>query len=189
MSIATTPASYTPDDLLKMPDGDRYELVNGQLVERNMSTLACFVAGIIYHHFASYCFGERAGWPFPEGTTYQCFPGDPNRVRKANVSVFQWQRRTIEEFRTEGHCRLAPDLVVEVVSPNDEVYEVAEKVQEWLAAGVRLVWVVNPLHRTVEVHRGTGAGTILRASDELTGEDVVPGFRCRVGELFEVPAK
>jgi len=187
MSTATTPTTYTPDDLLKMPDGNRYELVNGQLVERKMSTLASFTAGVIYHRLAAHCFPTQSGWLFPEGTSYQCFPAFPNQVRKADVSVFQWHRRTMDDLRTEGHCPLAPDLAVEVVSPNDEVYEVDEKVQEWLDAGVRCVWVVNPMQRTVEVHRAAGAGTILRESDELTGEDVVPGFRCRVADFFQVP--
>src|SRR5262245_29176300 len=117
MSDPATVARYTPDDLLKMPDGDRYELVDGQLVEHNMSMLATFVAGVIYHLIAKHCFAHQTGWPFPEGATYQCFPAAPNQVRKADVSVFRWERRTWADVQTEGHCRLAPDLVVEVVSP------------------------------------------------------------------------
>jgi Uma2 family endonuclease len=93
------------------------------------------------------------------------------------------------EEEPQGHCRIAPDLVAEVVSPNDLIYEVAARVAEYLGAGVRLVWVVNPADRTVQVHRQGGTGTILREADELAGEEVLPGFRCQVGELFLAPGQ
>lgn len=188
MTSTASAATFTPEDLLTMADGDRYELLDGHLVEHGRSTLASFVAGVIYHLLASHSFAKQAGWPFPEGATYQCFPAAANRVRKADVSVFRWERRTLEDLATEGHCPLVPDLVVEVVSPNDEVYEVDDKVQEWLDAGARCVWVVNPQRHTVEVHRAQGAGAILREQDELNGEDAVPGFQCRVGDCFKMPA-
>lgn len=85
-----------------------------------------------------------------------------------------------------GFLRIAPDLAVEVVSPNDTVYEVDEKVEELLAAGVRLVWVLNPETRIVEVHRLDGTVSKLHVADELSGEDVLPGFTCPVAELFDV---
>jgi Uma2 family endonuclease len=88
----------------------------------------------------------------------------------------------------EGHMILAPDLVVEVVSPNDLVYRVDEKVEEWLGAGVPLIWVVNPIARTVRVYRADGTGPFLREKDELSGEGIVPDFRCQIRELFLLPA-
>jgi Uma2 family endonuclease len=94
----------------------------------------------------------------------------------------------LEQATTEGHCPIAPDLAVEVVSPNDTAYEIDEKVREFLDAGVPLVWVVNPEQRTVEIHRANGFGTILRENDEISGEDVIPGFRCRVGDFCQPPA-
>jgi Uma2 family endonuclease len=87
----------------------------------------------------------------------------------------------------EGHIRLAPDLAGEVVSPNDLAYEIDEKVEEFLAAGTTLVWVINPATRTVRAHRADRPGVTLRADDELTGEDVPPGFRCNVADLFPPP--
>jgi Uma2 family endonuclease len=73
---------------------------------------------------------------------------------------------------------------VEVLSPNDIAYEVDAKVREYLAAGVRLVWVINPDGRTVTIHRPQGPGTVLHEQDELAGETVLPGFRCRIADLF-----
>lgn len=61
------------------------------------------------------------------------------------------------------------------------------RVEELLAAGIRLVWVINPQLRTVEIHRPGGKITKLYANDELTGEDVIPGFRCHVADLFPTP--
>jgi len=85
---------------------------------------------------------------------------------------------------SEGHVRLAPDLVVEVISPNDLAYEIDEKVDEYETAGVKLIWVVNPETKAVRVHRADGAVMVLREKDELDGEDILPGFRCPVAELF-----
>ena len=85
---------------------------------------------------------------------------------------------------SEGHIGIAPDLAVEVVSPNDLAYEIDKKVEEYDTASVKLIWVVNPETKTVRVHRADGTVTVLREKDELDGENVVPGFRCRVGDLF-----
>jgi Uma2 family endonuclease len=73
---------------------------------------------------------------------------------------------------------------VEVVSPNDSYYDVEHKVQEYLSAGVQRVWVVNPDRRNVRIHHLDGTTTTLNENDEITGEAVLPGFKCRVGEFF-----
>ncbi len=187
MSTMAAKAHYTPEDLLTMPDGDRYELIDGQLVERTMSTLASYVAGQVLWLLQSFCARNRLGWVFPEGITYQCFPAAPGQVRKADTSFIRLDRLSAAQATEEGHCPIAPDLAVEVLSPNDLAYEIDRKVREFLAAGVKLVWVVNPEVRTVQVHRPEGAGAILHEQDELSGEDVLPGFRCRVGEFFILP--
>lgn len=181
-------ARITPDDLLNMPNGERYELVNGELVERRMSFWSSYVSLMVARLLAAFCEPRGLGWVVPEGTSYRCFPADPERVRRCDVSFIRLERMPVAQAQIVGHTRIVPDLTVEVLSPNDNAYQVAQKVQEWLEAGVRLVWVVNPADRTVAVHRATGPGTILRETDDLTGEDVVPEFRCRVGDLFRPPA-
>lgn len=89
----------------------------------------------------------------------------------------------------EGFVRIAPDLAVEVVSPNDLFDEVESNALQYLDAGVRLVWVVNPRTRSVQVYRADRTVTRLREQDEITGEDVLPGFRCMVGEFFPLPGQ
>lgn len=188
MSTAEIQKQYTPADLLTLPDADHYELVDGQLVEKKLSFWASYVANNLSCRLTIFSNANQSGWVVSEGASYQCFPDAPNRVRRPDVSFIRRDRLSLAQATTEGHLAIAPDLTTEVMSPNDLGYEVAKKVQQWLHAGVRLVWVVNPETRTIDVHRAHGAGTILREQDELDGEDVLPGFRCAVRELFEPPA-
>ena len=172
-----------------MPDGNRFELVDGNLVERTMSMLSSYVAGVIYSLLFAFCQPKKSGWVFPEGTSYQCFKDDPNKVRKADVSFIRLERLSREQASARGHARIAPDLAVEVVSPNDLYYEVDAKAEEWLAAGTHMVWVVNPQNRSVTMRRADGTTTVLHENDELTGENIIPGFRCQVRELFLLPTE
>jgi Uma2 family endonuclease len=182
MSIAV-PTTYTPEDLLEMPDGELYELVDGQLVERSMGTESQWVSGKLFRLLADYVESRQLGWGFPDGVGYQCFPGDPGRVRKPDGSFIRMGRLPNEEL-PRGHCRIAPDLAIEVVSPNDLYSEVNQKVHEYLEAGVALVWVLDPDSRSVMVHRLNGDPSSLNESSELSGEKVIPDFSCPVRELF-----
>lgn len=83
---------------------------------------------------------------------------------------------------------IAPDLAVEMVSPNDGVYELDRKVDEYLRAGVRRVWVINPERQSVRIHRGPGDLSELIGPAVLADELVLPGFRCPLPELFAGPA-
>jgi Uma2 family endonuclease len=107
-------------------------------------------------------------------------------VRKPDVSFVRYGRFPDEQLPA-GFARLAPDLTGEVVSPGDTYEEVDGKVEEYLRAGVRLVWVISPTNRTVRVYRLDGSSSSVRADGELDGEDVLPGFRCRVADLFPQP--
>jgi Uma2 family endonuclease len=175
--------SFTPEDLLELPDGKRFELVDGQLVEKPMSALSSWIGGRLYKLLSNHCDPEDLGWIWPGDCGFQCFPGAPNKVRKPDVAFVARGRLTIEQLAV-GHLRLAPDLAVEVVSLNDLFEEVDKKVEEYLQAGVKLVWVVCPATRQVYAHRADGTVTKMREHQELTGGDVVPGFRCQVRDLF-----
>src|SRR5262249_54789382 len=162
-----------------MRDGDFYELVDGKLVERHMGFRSSRVGGELVRRLSNYCHEKGLGWVPLSDAGYQCFPNAPNKVRKPDGSFVHRERLPLEQ-EPEGHCRIAPDLAIEVASPNDEFDELEEKVDEYLSAGVRLIWVVSPVGQRVFVHRANGQGTILRGDDELTGEDVLPGFHCLV---------
>ena len=185
MATAITDRRYTPNDLLKLPDGDRFELVDGQLVEKEMSLLSSFVAGRVTELLSAYSRAKELGAVFNSDASYKCFPFDADLVRRPDVSFIQ-RARMRAEYLT-GHAPIPPDLAVEVASPNDLFYDVQGKVEEYLAAGVRLVWLINPDKRIVQVYRPDHSILQLTAEGELSGEDVLPGFRCSIADLFMPP--
>lgn len=186
MSTVQTPTLYTPADLLTMPDGDLYELVDGHLVERNMGIWSSHVGAQLVRLLGAFCMENALGWLLGPDASYQCFPNRPRLVRKPDVSFIRANRLPPDQV-AEGHVRIAPDLAVEVISPNDIAYDIDERVADYLGAGTRLVWVVNPVRRTVLIYRLDGSIAGVREGGELSGEDVVPGFRCPVAALFVTP--
>jgi Uma2 family endonuclease len=188
MTTASQAPPITPEDLLRLPDSVSYELVDGKLVERHLGFESSEIAARIIFLIALFQRDHRLGHLAGTDAGYQCFPDAPNKVRKPDVSFVRFGRLPGEKA-PKGHCRIPPDLAVEVVSPGDLSYEIEEKVSEYLGAGVPLVWVVHPPTRTVRVHRPPtsprGVVSQLGEADALDGEDVLPGFSCPVKSLFE----
>ena len=121
------------------------------------------------------------------GETYLAETGfhletDPDHVLAPDVA-FVTKEREEALPNEDGYFRGPPDLAVEVISPSDRYTEVAWKVEEWLAAGVRMVVVVNPRNHTVQTHTPDGV-TELTEADTLDGGDVVPGWRMPVADIF-----
>jgi Uma2 family endonuclease len=174
---------YTPDDLLTMPDRKRYELVDGHLVERHMSLLSSWVGGQLHFELSRFLREHQLGWAWPSDQGYVCFPNSPRKLRFPDVSYVS-KHRLPDGLTSDGYIYIPPDLAVEVVSPNDSAYEVMSKVVEYLDAGVALVWVIDPAARTVQIFRRDGSPDFLRDDGELSGEDVLPGFRCRLAAIF-----
>ena len=188
MSIVEAP--ITPDELLLMPDeGQGYELVDGELRERIVSKESSRAAARIIHFLESFVDRGFPGWVYSEGNSYRCFTDDPTRVRRADVSYISIESMPVETYEDEGHCTTVPDLVAEVVSPNDLSVEVEAKRDQWLEAGVKIVWIVHPNTRTVHVHRADGGYSFLKAADTLTAEGVLPGFSVPVAKLFRKPGE
>jgi Uma2 family endonuclease len=186
MNVLPMPTLVTPDDLLRMPDGDGYELIDGRLKEKSMGGESSFVGGRIFGALYDYLLLHPGGWLLHSNAGYQCFPGRPALVRKPDVSFVRFGRLP-DERMPRGNLRVAPDLAVEVVSPNDLFDEVDEKISEYLDVGVRLIWVLAPLTRVVFVFQPDGFARRLREDQELDGGEVLPGFRCSVRELFAPP--
>ena len=181
-TTATTTRLMTADELLAMPDGDcRYELVRGELITMTP------VGGV--HGSVGSRFDRRLG-VFVEThdlgevmiETGFILATDPDTVRAPDVSFVRKDR--LSDGPAAGFFPFAPDLAVEVVSPNDRYTEVAEKTAEYLAAGTRLVVVVDPRTRTITKHPAQGETTRLGEGDTLTLDDVVPGFECAAADLF-----
>ena len=120
-------------------------------------------------------------WVFGSEGQYRCFADDPRRVRKPDVSVVLRERMP---KRPRGVCTIAPDLVVEVVSPRDIAEDIIARLEDFRAAGTKLVWVVYPEQRRVFVH-SPNATKEFGPDDVLDAEPVLHGFSVRVAELFE----
>ncbi len=189
--LSTPPATkFTPDDLLRLPDqGKGFELVDGELKELNVSFLSTYTAGRVFKELALHVDPRKLGWVSPEGTSFRCFPDEPDRVRRADTAFHSLGRLTPAQAMTEGHCTVVPDLVVEVVSPNDLAYEVDEKRADWLSAGAKLVWVLYPVQQTIYAYRADGTVALFNRTDTLTAEPVLPEFRVPVAELFQLPVE
>ena len=182
MSAITQPTSA--EELLKMPDdGFRYELVKGEL--RKMSPAGSEHGATIINltvPLAAHIKANNLGVVFGAETGFK-IAADPDTVRAPDIA-FVRRERIPEGGIPKGFWPGAPDLAVEVTSPGDTFEEVEEKVGDWLAAGARAVWIVNPKRRAVTVYRALNDVAILIEENELDGESVVPGFRCRVADIF-----
>ncbi len=182
MTIAQKPV--TAEELLKMPDdGLRTELVQGEV--RRMAPagnvhgrIAAKVAARLFQHVED----NRLGAVYAAETGFKV-ASDPDTVRAPDVAFVSRER--IEEIgEIEGFWPGAPDLAVEVVSPGDLYGEVEEKVLGWLAAGSRMVVVVDPRNKTVSVRRHQGEAQALAEGDTMRGGDVVPGWEIPVADIF-----
>lgn len=112
---------------------------------------------------------------------------DPDLVRAPDAAFLSNERIPAGGI-PDGYIPAVPDLVVEVVSPHDSAEYVQRKVQDWLDAGTRLLWLMYPRLRRIVVHAAGQPMRILSENDTLDGGDVLPGFSCRVAGLFGRPA-
>lgn len=170
----------TGAELWHMPDaGKKLELVKGELIEMappggDHGERALRIGRLLDEFVEAHALG-RVG---VESGFY--LARDPDTVRGPDAFFISKERLPVD-VTVEGYYPVVPDLAVEVISPNDTFTGVTEKVEEYLAAGVRLVWVIDPKRRTVLVYPG---GQTLTEADRLSGGDVLPGFAVPVTRLF-----
>jgi Uma2 family endonuclease len=182
MGIATR--TMTADELFMMPpDGLRYELVKGELVKMSPTggkhgILAIRLGAALVQHIEANNLGEAFG-----AETGFILATNPDTVRAPDVAFVSRERIPPGDF-PEKFWPSAPDLAVEVVSPSDTLYEVEEKIEEYLEAGVKLVWIVNRKKRTVTIYQSNVEPQTLTEADTLDGRDVVPGFQYSLARFF-----
>ena len=182
-TLASQRRTYTPEDLLAMPNGVGYELVDGKLVERHVSVESSRVAMKIGILLGVEALRTGEATVFASDLGYRCFPDDPGRVRKPDVSVVRKAR--LAEFKSDrGYMTVPADLAVEVVSPNDLYSEVQAKVEEYLEAGFAVVWVVDPVHKAVAVYNGGGGVKMLHEAETIDAAPAIGSFHARVGDFF-----
>ena len=177
------PTLMTAEELLHLRIADkRTELVRGVLVVSEPpgyrhGRVAMEVARRIANHVV-----ERGlGGVFAAETGFTLARA-PDTVRAPDVAFIRSDR--LPDPEPTGFPDLAPDLVVEVLSPDDRAGKVLAKVADWLSAGTQLVWVVDPARRVARVYRQDGSETLVSAADALEGEDVLPGFSCVLRDVL-----
>jgi Uma2 family endonuclease len=180
--MTTTDKITTAEQLLCEPGLGRCELVRGEL---NMMSPAGARHGRIVVNLSIpldvFVRRHALGTIFGTGTGFQ-IGHDPDTVRAPDVAFVRADRMGVEP--DHGFFPGAPDLAVEVLSPEDRAGEVQAKVQDWLQSGCRGVWVVDPRTRTVTVYRSRSEIVVLVESDSLSGGDLLPDFSLPVAEIF-----
>jgi Uma2 family endonuclease len=162
------------------PDGSKQELVRGVIVTMPPpKAIHGIVQSRIDRRLGAFVDERGLGWIVTESGTI--LDRDPDTVRGPDVAFYSISRQPTVP---ENYFPISPDLVVEVLSPDDRRGRVREKIREYITAGVRLIWLVDPETRTVLEYRGSLRGTEYDEADAITGADVLPEFTCGVADFF-----
>ncbi len=165
-------------------DGHRYEIVNGELIDMgNSGAKHGYVCSILMICLGGYVLQQKLGAMFDSSTAFKMKSGNK---RSPDISFVAKERLQGLEELPDGFLEGAPDLAVEILSPSNTVEEIYNKLVEYFENGSRLVWVVNPKEHYVLVYRSSQEpDRLLKSTDSLDGEDIVPGFSLPVTDLFQ----
>ncbi len=182
--LAAPAQAWTEADLLRLGHADhyQYELVRGEL--RQMSP-ANSVHGNLEFRLAvalgKYLEQHPLGEGYTGDTGFQ-LSAEPLTIRSPDLAFIRTER--LPTGSRPAFLPLAPDLVIEIVSPSEQARTIAEKVSDYLTAGTRLLWVVYPEQQQVHEYRAAQAFRIYTIGDTLDGHEVLPGFRFALAALF-----
>lgn len=162
-----------------------YEVVDGQLEKKEMgSSRHSGIGSRLLARMLMHVEANQLGGVYGADATFQIGQNE----RLPDVSFISAERIP-PEGETDEKWPVAPDLAVEVISPNDLWSKVKKKLREYFAAGVQQIWLISLEERQVEIYDSPTQITVLAENDDLTCEKLLPGFRCRVSELFQQPAR
>jgi Uma2 family endonuclease len=180
--MVTTQPIMTAEQLFQAPDLGRCELLRGELVMMSPAAsehgmIVAEIAGILRNFVKprslGVVLGAEAGFRISS---------DPDTVLAPDVAFVRMHR--VSSGLPKGYFPGAPDLAVEVLSPNDRAGEMCAKVQAWLNAGCSSVWVVDPKTQTVTVYGADRKAIMFASADVLTGGELLPGFNSPVAGIF-----
>ncbi len=176
----------TADDLLRLcSEGVRGELIRGVL-HQTVATGAEHgkIVVNISILMGSFVKLSRLGWVIASDSGIR-LEHNPDTVREPDFAYISAEKMPLDAH-VPGYVEVVPDLVVEIISPNDRPVAVHDKAQMWLRYGVRLVLLIDPDARTVTVMPHDGPAQTLTDADTLDGGDVLPGFSCAVSDIFDL---
>ena len=184
MAIIAPKKLITAEEFFQLPDpgdGSQQELVRGEVITMpppgGMHGVSCLKAGRRIGNFVD----EHHLGTVTTNDTGFVTERNPDSVRGPDVAY--WSRERLPEVPV-GYIETAPDLLVEVLSPSNTSKQIRSKLKEYFARGVRLVWVIAPEDRTLTIYQTPDEGRVLHESATATGEDVLPGFTCRVSDFL-----
>lgn len=178
------PGTATEQDVLVARAGARRrlcELADGTLVEKAMGTRESLLAGLILHYLWAYLDEHDLGTALGADGMVRLMPG---LVRIPDVSFIRWEQLPGGQLPDEPVASVAPDLVVEVLSPGNTPAEMRRKLKEYFLAGTRLVWIIDPVRQTAVVHTGPDVSKRVGKTGSLDGGAVLPGFVLALPALF-----
>ena len=174
----------TAEELINLPRGQyRYELVKGELLTMSPAGEEHgIISANVFYALSHYVRSRNLGVVYASDTGF-LLETDPDTVLAPDVAFIRRGRvgKPTKRFRSG-----APDLVVEVISPNDSKNKVEKKTAQWLQLGALVVWLVDPQAQTVDVRLVSGEQRLLSGQDELTAGELIPGFRLPVSEIFRI---
>jgi Uma2 family endonuclease len=184
MPAEAIPGIMTAEELerVNLP-GKSTELIRGRLVVREPpGTYHGRIAARLLYRLGEFVYPNDLGELFGQDTGFK-IESNPDSVRAPDVAFLSHTRA--DQIKRRGYAQVTPDLVAEILSPDDAPAAVLAKVGDWLNAGVRLVWVIDPDRSEARIHRANGSLAIVAHDGALDGEDDLPGFSCALSQLLE----
>jgi Uma2 family endonuclease len=189
---ATAPARMTAEEFFDWAnrpenEGRRYELDRGEVVEMSSpGELHGFYCWLVVRLLTEYTIRRGTGYLLTNDTGL-IIRRNPDTVRGPDVMCFLEAPNLARMSRR--HCERVPQLIAEVLSPNDRPGPTNRRIEQYLRRGVPLVWLIDPEDRTVTVYRPNEFHRVVDETEELTGNGVLPDFSCRVADLFALPGQ
>jgi Uma2 family endonuclease len=184
MSTITQKKLLTAEEFFLLPnppDGSQQELVRGEIITMpppgGLHGVTCSKAD---RKLGNYIDSGPGGTLVCNDTGFITVR-DPDSVRGPDISY--WTKERLKEVPV-GYIEISPDMLLEVLSPSNTSKQIRDKIKEYFEKGVRLVWVLAPEDRTLTIYRTPDEGRVLHETATVTGEDVLPGFECRVSDLL-----
>ncbi len=183
-SMETTTGIITGSDLLAMGDIGPCELIDGVIVRMSPTGgIHGFLESRLARLLGAFVDNTKAGWCLV-GEIGIYIRHDPDRIRGADLAF--WSYAKLPAGPPAGFVEVAPDLVVEILSPTDSWADMSQKIDDYFSISVGTLWIVDPEEETVFVYRSAAQRTALRSGDTLAGTGPLTGFTLPVSELFAI---